>query len=280
MIQIRKNVVNKILATLKDMLTKERDQYENFFAEFGTTLKEGVPMEPTQKEKIAELLLFRSTHSDKLTTLEEYVGRMKEGQKDIYYITGDRLEAVKNSPYLEKLQEKGFEVLFLTDAVDEWVTQELTLFKEKKLQSITKEGLDLDTEEEKKQKAEERKALQERYQPLVENMKQWLSNDVKDVVFSERLTKTPVCLVSENNGLSAHMEKILSQMGEAAPKSKRILEINAQHPVFAAMAAATGEQQKTWSEILYNQALLTEGSPLPDPVKFSNMIADLMLTKH
>ena len=274
---IRKNVVNKVLGTLKDMLNKERDAYEKFFAEFGNTLKEGIPMEPAQKEKIAELLLFRSSSSEKFKTLDEYIGAMKENQKEIFFITGDRLEAVKNSPYLEKLQEKGYDVLFLIDPVDEWVTQELHEYKGKKLQSITKEGLDLDTEEEKKQQAEERKGLEERFKPLVENMKSWLSSDVKDVVFSDRLTKTPVCLVRENTGMSAHMEKLLSQMGESAPKSKSILEINAKHPVFASMMSATPEQQKTWSEILYNQALLTEGTPLPDPVRFSNLIADLMV---
>lgn len=276
-IAIRKNVVNKVLGTLKEMLNKERDTYEKFFAEFGNTLKEGIPMEPSQKEKIAELLLFRSSSSEKFKTLDEYISEMKENQKEIYFITGDRLEAVKNSPYLEKLQEKGYDVLFMIDPVDEWVTQELHEYKGKKLQSITKEGLDLDTEEEKKQKAEERKGLEERFKPLVENMKNWLSADVKDVVFSDRLTKTPVCLVRENTGMSAHMEKLLSQMGEAAPKSKSILEINAKHPVFAAMISATSEQQKTWSEILYNQALLTEGTPLPDPVRFSNLVADLMV---
>lgn len=274
---IRKNVVNKVLGTLKDMLNKERDAYEKFFAEFGNTLKEGIPMEPAQKEKIAELLLFRASSSEKFKTLDEYIGAMKENQKEIFFITGDRLEAVKNSPYLEKLQEKGYDVLFLIDPVDEWVTQELHEYKGKKLQSITKEGLDLDTEEEKKQQAEERKGLEERFKPLVENMKSWLSSDVKDVVFSDRLTKTPVCLVRENTGMSAHMEKLLSQMGESAPKSKSILEINAKHPVFASMMSATPEQQKTWSEILYNQALLTEGTPLPDPVRFSNLIADLMV---
>lgn len=275
--QIRKNIVNKVLSTLKDFMTKDRTEYEKFFAEFGTTLKEGVPMEPTSREKISELLLFKTSAGDHFSSLDQYIERMKPDQKEIYYITGERLEAVKNSPYLEKLQEKGFEVLFLIDPVDEWVVQDLRDYKGKKLQSITREGLDLDSEEEKKQKLEEKKSLQERFQPLVENMKTWLGHEVKDVVFSDRLTKTPVCLVAEGGAMSAHMEKLLSQMGESAPKSKRILEINAKHPLFDAMIKAQPEQQKNWAEILYNQALLTEGSPIPDPVKFSNMIADLMI---
>lgn len=277
-IMMRKNLVNKVLSTLKDLLGKDRTQFEQFFNEFGTTLKEGVPMEPTLKEKISDILLFKSSFSDKFTTLEEYIGRMKEGQKEIYFITGERLEAVKNSPYLEKLQEKGLEVIFLTDPVDEWLTQELREYKTKPLRSITKEGLDLDSEEEKKQKAEEKISLEERFKPLVENMKTWLNADVKDVVFSDRLTKTAVCLVGEDQGMSAHMEKLLSQMGESAPKTKRILEINAKHPLFSVMASANEEQQKSWAEILFNQALLTEGSPLPDPVRFSNLIADLMIS--
>ena len=148
--QIRKNVVSKILGTLKDMLLKERDQYTQFFSEFGNTLKEGIPMDSANREKIAELLLFRATHYEGWLTLQEYVDKMKEGQKDIYFITGDRLETLKNSPYLEKLNAKGYSVLLLTDAVDEWVVQDLPEFKGKKLMAITKEGLELDSEEEKR----------------------------------------------------------------------------------------------------------------------------------
>ncbi len=276
--QIKKNVVNKVLTTFKEMLTKERADYEKLWNEFGPTVKEGMALDPAQKEKLSEILLFKSTHSDAWTTLDEYVSRMKPEQKDIFFLTGERIENLKNSPYLEKIQDKGFEVLLLTDAVDEWVTQELKEFKTKKVVSIANEKLDLDSEEEKKQKAEERKALEERFKPLVENMKTWLSTQVKDVVFSDRLVKTPVCLVNEESGMSARMEKILSQMGQPGGMmgSKRILEVNPKHKVFETMMSLPEDKQKVWSEILYNQALLTEGTPLPDPVRFSNMIADLM----
>ncbi|GIL18687.1 MAG: chaperone protein HtpG [Oligoflexia bacterium] len=273
---IRKHVVNKILAHFKDQLTKEREEYEKFWTEFGVTLKEGIPMDHANQEKIQDLLLFRSTASDKLTTLDEYVSRMKEGQKDIYFITGDRLETLQNSPYLERLKEKNFEVLLLTDAVDEWVTRDLPEFKSKKLISITKEGLDLDTEEEKQKKTEEKKSLQERFAPLTEKMKTFLSKEVKDVVISDRLTETPACLVSGAHDLSAHMEKLMSQMGQAQGMSKRILEINPKHAVIETMLTLPDDKQQTWTEILYNQALLTEGSPLPDPVKFSKMVSQLM----
>jgi molecular chaperone HtpG len=276
---IRKNIVSKIFSTLKDWLNKDRSEYEKFWNEFGTTLKEGIPTDPTQIEKIQDLLLFQSTNSDSLTTLEEYVGRMKPTQKEIYFITGERLETVKQSPYLEMLKQKNFEVLFLTDAVDEWVTQGLTKFKDKNLVSITKEGLNLDSEAEQKEKETIKKAQQERFSSLMEKMKANLSENVKDVVISDRLTETPVCLVSGQNDMSANMQKILSQMGEGAPRgeTKRILEINPNHLIFEAMINANDEQMKNWSEILYNQALLAEGNSIPNPVRFSKLIADLMI---
>ncbi len=276
---IRKNIVSKIFSTLKDWLNKDRAEYEKFWNEFGTTLKEGIPTDPTQVEKIQDLLLFQSTNSDGLTTLEEYVTRMKPEQKEIYFITGERLETVKQSPYLEMLKQKNFEVLFLTDAVDEWVTQGLTKFKDKNLVSVTKEGLNLDSETEQKEKETVKKAQNERFAGLMEKMKTNLSNDVKDVVISDRLTETPVCLVSGQNDMSANMQKILSQMGEGAGQTntKRILEINPNHLIFEAMIKADDEQLKNWSEILFNQALLAEGNSIPNPVRFSKLIADLMI---
>lgn len=276
--QIRKNVTNKILASMKDLLSKDRTAYENFWSEFGATLKEGVPSDSGNKDKITDLLLFHSSHSDKMTTLDEYIARMKENQKDIFFITGDTLSQVKNSPYLEKLMAKGFEVLFLIDPVDEWVMNALPEYKEKKLQSITQANLDLDTEEEKKAKEEEIKKASEKLSPLLEAMKKSLNTHVKDVVISDRLTTTPVCLVSSENDPSAHMQRLLAQMGQEYNQPvKRILEINPSHPVFEKMLQATAEQQTQWAEILYNQALLNEGSAIPDPVKFSQQVANLMV---
>lgn len=284
--QIRKNVVNKALAGLKDMLTKERTAYEGFWSEFGSTLKEGVPSDETNKEKLQDLLLFHSTYSDKMTTLEEYVTRMKEEQKHIYFITGDTLGQISNSPYLERLKEKNYEVLLLVDPVDEWVTTALTEYKGKTLQSIMKEGLELDSEEEKAKKEEEKKHSAEKYQPVLDSLKKTLEKDVKDVVISGRLTNTPVCLVAGSADPSAHMQKLLGQMGrEYQNPVKRIMEINPNHPLFEKMLHASPHQQSQWAEILYAQALLNEGSSLPDPVKFSQQIADLMVqaagaTKH
>lgn len=276
--QIRKNVTNKILSSLKDLLSKDRTVYENFWSEFGATLKEGVPSDSGNKDKITDLLLFHSSHSDKMTSLDEYITRMKDNQKDIFFITGDNLSQVKNSPYLEKLMAKGFEVLFLIDPVDEWVMNSLPEYKEKKLQSITQANLDLDTEEEKKAKEDEIKEATEKLSPLLETMKKSLDTHVKDVVISDRLTTTPVCLVSSENDPSAHMQRLMAQMGQEYNQPvKRILEINPSHPVFEKMLQATSEQQTQWAEILYNQALLNEGSTIPDPVKFSQQVANLMV---
>lgn len=280
--QIKKNVVSKILSHLKDMLTKNKESYVKFWNEFGSTIKEGVPTDPAQIEKLKEIILFQSTHSDQLSTLEDYVSRMKPDQKDIYFIAGEKIELLKNSPYMEKLKQKGFEVILLTDAVDEWVTQGITTFKDKKLVSITQEGLDLDSESEKKEKETVKKAQTERFSPLLEKMKSYLSEQVKDVVISDRLTDTPVCLVNAQNDMSAQMQKIMAQMGQSQGlgqdmNTKRILEINPQHRIFETMLTTNEEQQKNWTEILYNQALLTEGSPIPNPTKFSQMVADLMI---
>jgi molecular chaperone HtpG len=277
-VQIRKNIVSKVFSSLKDWLAKDRTEYVKFWNEFGTTLKEGVPTDPTQIEKLQDLFLFQSSNSDQMTTLEEYVSRMKPDQKDIYFITGEKLETVKQSPYLEKLKLKNFEVLFLTDAIDEWVTQGLKNYKEKNIVSITQEGLNLDSEQEKKEKEELKKSQQERFGSLLDKMKLHLNDSVKDVVISDRLTETPVCLVSAQNDMSANMQKILSKMDEGQSfNSKRILEINPTHPIFEMMLNANEEQTKNWSEILFNQALLGEGNSLPNPSRYSKLIADLMM---
>lgn len=277
---IRKSLVSKILNTLKETLNKDRTGYENFWAQFGATLKEGVTADSSNKEKIAELGLFFSTHSDKMTTLDEYIARMKPEQKGIFFLTGDSLNQLNNSPYLEKLKAKGFEVLLMIDPVDEWVTEALREFKGKPVQSIVKEDLELDTEEEKKAKEEELKKFQDSFKGLMDTLKASLEDRVRDVKISDRLTNTPACLVSGAFDPSANMERILSQINKESAmgfKAKRILEINAKHPLIEKMAQAPVEVQKNWGEILYGQALLNEGSSLPDPVKFSQQVSDLML---
>jgi molecular chaperone HtpG len=227
-------------------------------------------------------VLFKSTNGDAWTTLEEYVGRMKEGQQDIYFMTGDSLTKMAQSPYLEALKTKNYEVLLLADPIDEWVVDIVKEYKGKKLQSVMKDDLNLDSEEDKKKKEEEKKSHLERFKGLMEAMTQTLANDVKEVTLSDRLTETPACLVSGSNDPSAHMQKILSQMGQDYPgaTSKRILEINPTHPVIEKMLSLSADQQKLWTEVLYSQSLLNEGSSLPDPKKFSQQLAELMLNKQ
>lgn len=276
--QIRKNVTTKVLAMLKDLLVKDRSSYENFWIEFGPTLKEGMVNDLSQQEKLQDLFLYASTKSEKLSTLEEYVSRMPAHQKEIYYLSGESREQLIKSPYLEKLKQKNFEVILMTDPVDEWVVNSLTEYKGKKLQSIAKAGLDLDTEEEKKQKEADLKNQQERFRPMLENLKKALSEQVKDVVISDRLTETPVCLVADQHDPSAHMQRILSKMGQGfSATSKRILEINPHHSLIEHMLTLPSETQERWSEILYSQALLNEGSQLADPVRFSHQVSELML---
>lgn len=272
---IKKSLVNKVFNTLKDWQTQDRKTYETFWHNFGSTIKEGLLEDASQKEKVQDLILFPSTHSEETTTLKDYVARKKEDQKAIYYLAGDQLEVLKKSPYLEKLKAKGIEVLFCIDPVDEWVIPQLESYNDLKLVNLTKGDLDLDTEEEKKEK----ESLQGKFKPLLEAIKGFLENEVKDVRISDRLTSSAACLVSGEHDPSAHMQKLLEKMGQGklGGEGKRILEINPNHPVFAKMSDTNEETKKKWSEILYYQALIFEGSPLPNPQKFSEHINDLMI---
>ncbi|HPI40392.1 MAG TPA: molecular chaperone HtpG [Pseudobdellovibrionaceae bacterium] len=278
-IQIRKNVVGKIFSTLKEMLQKDRPQYENFWSEFGPVLKEGLPSDPTQKEKLQDLLLFHTTQSDKMTTLEEYVERMKPEQKNIFFLTGDNLSQLQMSPYLEKLKQKGYEVLLWVDPVDEWVSDSLKEYKGKNLKSITEEKLDLETEEEKKQVEEKKKTWTEKFQPVIEGLKKDLSEHIKDVVVSDRLTETPACLVSGEHDPSHRMEQLMSQINKdyKGSTTKRILEINPEHAIFERLLTADETKRSEIAEVIYAQALLNEGTQLPDPVKFSKQLSKLMM---
>lgn len=275
---IRKALTTKVLNTMKDWLQKNRSEYESFWTEFGSTVKEGIPNDPGTKEKLQDLLLFKSTASDQWMSLEEYIKQKPEEQKAIYFLTGESLEQLRNSPYLEKLKKKGYNVLLCADPVDEWVTKSLNEYQGLKLQSVTEENLDLSTEEEKK----EFKDLETRFQSLLTTIKTHLEKQLQDVRLTDRLTDTPACLVSSSSGMSAHMEQLLAKMGQdkGLPSNKRILELNPKHPLIERMLTCKDETQKQWSELLYNQALLFEGSPLPEPLKFAQSINDLMLNQN
>lgn len=276
--KIQKAVVSKVLGFLRDLLNKERADYETFWKNFGFSMKEGLVTDQGNREKLADLLLSRSTAGDGWTTLSEYIDRMKSEQKSIYFLSGDSMELLKNSPYLERLNAKGYEVLFLTDAVDEWVTRELTEYKGKKLISISSDQLDIDSEEEKKAKEDDVKKAEEKFGPLKNWIQEALKEQIKEVRLSDRLIDSPVCLVSLQNDPSARMSRLIDAMGKGLPAPKRILEINPKHAVFDKFLALPEPKRSSWIELLYNQALLNEGSPIADPAKFSRQIADLMIS--
>lgn len=274
---IRKAVASKIYRSLATILEKEREKYEEFWGKFGATLKEGVATDFANKDSILNLVLFHSSHSDKRTTLKEYVSRMAAGQKHIYFMTGESIKQLADSPHLEKLKEKNYEVLYLIDPVDEWVMSSVEEFEGKKFLSVLKEDLELDTEEEKKSKEKALKEKEEQFKAITESIKKALASNIKDVRLSDRLVDSPACLVSGVNDPSAHMERMMEAMGQSVPKSKRILEINPNHPIFERMANFDEDKRSSWAEILYNQALLNEGSPLENPARFSKQISELML---
>ncbi|MDB2447182.1 molecular chaperone HtpG [bacterium] len=274
---IGKALIFKVLKQFENTLRKDREAYEKFWGLWGSTLKEGIASDHANKEKIQKISLFKTSLDDRLTTLDEYVARMKEDQKSIYFLTGETIDQIKSSPYLEKLRKKDYEVLFLTDPIDEWVMQHITTFADKPVENITRADLELDTEEEKKEREETLKGKEEELAPLTKTIQSTLDEKIQEVKLSSRLVDSPVCLVSGAHDPSARMERIMESMGQAAPKAKRILEINPEHPVIERMASQSSDVQAKWAEILYNQALLNEGSPIADPAGFTKQISDLMV---
>lgn len=273
-VAIRKALVGRILKQLKTLLAKDRAKYETFWGLFGATLKEGLAED--MKDKLLDLVLFHSSHGDGWTTLKEYSERMADKQKDIYYITGDNLTSLAGSPHLEKVKQKGYEVLYLTDPVDEWVMQYVNKYDDKAIISVAKDGVDIDTEEEKKEKEATLKTQSETFKDLMTTMQEALDEHVKEVKVTDRLVDSPCCLVSGAYDPTARMERIMKSMGQEIPTSKRVLEINPEHQVIKKLKGMPKDAQKDWTEILYNQALLNEGSPIKDPQKFSVQITKLM----
>jgi molecular chaperone HtpG len=281
--KINKNIVIKILNELKKLLDKQRGDYETFYREFGRTLKEGLHTDFDNKNKLQELVMFETLNSKpgELVTLKEYVSAMPENQKEIYYATGENRNMLENSPHLELLKSKGFDVLLMTDPIDEWVTQSLLEYDKKKLKAVGKGELELD-EDSKKEASEEKEKAEKEHKKLLEYLKETLKDNVKDVRFSTRLTDSACCLVGEDFDPSAHMERIFKAMNRDMPKTKRILELNPRHPLvtaFQELYDKTPENKRLgeFANMLYDQALLTEGTPLPDPLNFTRKIAELMV---
>lgn len=274
---IKKSIIKKVLDTLRDMKEKEFDKYVSFYNEFGRVLKEGVHMDFDRREAIGELLLFPSTKTekDKYRTIPEYVDNMKEGQEDIYYITGTSLDETLKSPYLEAFKEKDFEVLIMLDDIDDVIMSSFE-YKGKKFKSAIKGDVTLDkSEKEKKEKAGKK------YRKLLDLINDRL-DDVKEVRLSGRLKDSACCLVGDEGEMDPQMEKLLKSMGQDVPERKRILEINPTHPIFEAMNRIFEEDRKSkvledYTDLLYNQALLLEGSKPKDSAAFAKAISKLMV---
>ncbi|KON80077.1 molecular chaperone HtpG [Azoarcus sp. PA01] len=279
---IRSGCTKKVLGLLESLATSDeatdREKYATFWKEFGRVLKEGVGEDFANKDKIAGLLRFASTHADtpdEVVSLADYIGRMKEGQDKIYYVTAESFNAAKNSPHLEIFRKKGIEVLLLTDRIDEWVIGNLPEFDGKPLVSVAKGGLDLGKLEDEAEKKETEKAADE-YKDLLEKMKASLGERVKEVRVTHRLTDSPACLVADEHDVGMNLARILKAAGQQAPASKPILEINPQHP--AVMRLKYEERQfDDWAAVLFDQALLAEGGTLDDPATFVKRINQLMM---
>jgi molecular chaperone HtpG len=279
---IRSGSVKKVLGLLDQLIQSEQDsdkeKYKIFWKEFGQVLKEGVGEDYANREHIAKLLRFVSTHTDsdeQVVSLNDYIGRMKEGQEKIYYVTADSLKATRSSPHLEVFQKKGIEVILLFERVDEWLAANLTEFEGKSLQSIAKGNLDLGNLENKEEKKEQEKEANE-YKELTDKIKGILDTHVKEVRITLRLTESPACLVAESHDMGGNLERLLKSAGQKVTHAKPILEINPHHPMVQRLKYEE-ERFADWSYILFDQALLAEGGQLEDPAAFVKRLNELLL---
>ena len=275
MTALKKSIDKKIKSALVKMLENERETYEKFFEQFGTQLKFGTyDNYGMNKDELIDLLIFKSSKEDKYVTLKEYVERMKEEQKDIYYATGETIEAIKELPQLEKVLDKGYEVLYFTDNVDEFMANIIGNYSDKPFKSLLQGDLDLDTKEEKEEV--EKKANDNK--DLLATLKEELKDKVSDVKLSTRLKTSPVCLVSDD-GISINMAKTLNAMNQGNIQANKILEINPDHELFKALAKVyeTNKDLSEYANLLYDQALLIAGLTIEDPLAYTKRVSDLML---
>jgi molecular chaperone HtpG len=280
--QVRKWLTKKTLDSLQFLFDNDQEKYLTFWKQFGRSLKEGVGSDYDNKDKIVSLLLFQSSNdAEKLTTLKDYVSRMKEDQTEIFYLTGESRNVVENSPHLEGFKEKGYEVLYLVDPVDELLVQSLFEFDGKKLKSAGKGTVHLGSEVERAQVEQDLKRTQEENSGLLGVIQKSLDQYIKDVRLTNRLTLSPVCLVGSDMDYSPQMERLL-QMGEGGrAKQRRILEINPKHEIFTRMRERflkdeTDGALGKYAQLLHGYALLAEGSDLPDPAQFNRLLAEVI----
>ena len=277
---MRSALTKRVLDMLSKLASNEPENYNKFWKEFGQVLKEGPAEDFANREKIAKLLRFASTHTDSTEqnqSLEEYVARIKEGQEKIYYIAAENYNTAKNSPHLEVFRKKGIEVLLLTDRVDEWLMSHLSEFDDKSLQDVGKGELDLgklDTEEEKQAKEK----VAEQLKPLIERVKAVLTEQVAEVRITDRLTDSPACVVVAEHDMGAQMRRILEQAGQKVPDSKPILELNPDHPLVKKLELEPSESRfGDLAHILFDQANLAEGAQLQDPAAYVQRLNKLLL---
>ena len=273
---IREGSTKRVLGMLEDLVENQKDKYVTFWREFGQVLKEGVGEDAVNRERIAKLLRFASTTADEQSvSLGDYVSRMKDKQKAIYYVTADSLDAGKASPHLEVFRRKEVEVLILTDRVDEWMLSFLSEFEGKELVSVAKGDLDLGELADAQEKEEQRKVV-EQSKDLVEAVKAALGERVKDVRVTLRLTDSPACVVADEHAMSQHLQRLLKAAGQNAPAMKPILELNPHHPLVQRLKAED-KQLAEWSALLLDQAVLAEGGQLDNPADFVKRMNSMLL---
>ncbi|MBN4665568.1 molecular chaperone HtpG [Pandoraea nosoerga] len=278
---IREGCAKRVLSLLEDLAENQKDKYAQFWGAFGQVLKEGTGEDYANRERIARLLRFASTHTDSAeqsVSLTDYVGRMKEGQDKIYYVTAESWVAASHSPHLEVFRKKGVEVLLLTDRVDEWMLSYLHDFDGKPLVSVARGDLDLGALEDAEEKAAQEKTS-EALKPLIEKMKAVLADKVKDVRVTFRLTDSPSCLVSDENDMSGTLQRLMKAAGQKMPEFRPILEINPEHALVKRLSAQSADIAD-WTQLLFDQALLAEGGSLEDPAAFVKRTNALLLAAH
>jgi molecular chaperone HtpG len=276
---IRRRLVKKVLSTVKSMISADADKYATFWREFGRAVKEGLLDDFENREAILEISSFESTHdAEKPTTLRDYVERMKDGQQHIYFMTGESRSAIENSPHMEAFRAKEYEVLVLTDPIDEMWVDAVPGFDGKQFQSIAKGQVDLESDEDKKSTEVAREQQQKEFESLLSWMATSLGDDVKEVRLSLRLTTSPACIVGDTHDLTPTLEKMYRAMGQELPPIKRILELNPEHALVTGLRTAHAERPDDaalpeTAELLYGMALLAEGGELGDPARFIKLLA-------
>jgi molecular chaperone HtpG len=276
---LRAGVTKRVLSLLENLSQENPEKYAQFWQALGAVLKEGPGEDYANRDAIAKLLRFTSTHTDmpeQTISLQDYVARMQPEQKKIYYVTADSFSAAKNSPHLEIFRKRGIEVLLLSDRVDEWLMAHLTTFADKPFQSVAKG--ELDTEAVDKEQNQEQQALEDAFASVIKRVKETLGEQVKEVRLSKRLTDSPACLVADEQGMSIHLQRLFEAAGQSMLTNKPILELNLQHPLLKRLQAETNDSAfKEWSHLLFEQALIAEGGKLENPAGFVKRLNQLML---